>query len=200
MISRRIVRALAVTVLLASAATGCASFRRGDVPATTPWPPAPSASKKSVSLLLANGTTNMNGKAADAPPAMVAKWRELTKTAYSDSGLFSAVVPENTPSDIRAEVRINDEGTFSPVLSFLSGFTLTLLPSSATDRISMHTDFKNADGDVLATIEKSESMTMWTQFFLVFVMPFNWPGTVANDTFRDLSRATLAEAHAKGVL
>jgi hypothetical protein len=191
---------LVALALLAFAGAGCAAFRGGELAPSTSWPPAPAAQRKTVSLILAGGTVTMNGAPTDAAPAMVAKWREEVQKAYVDSGLFSAVLQEGNVSDVRAEVRISDVGEGSQVLAFFCGFTMFLIPATANDRITMHTDFKNAEGDVLASIEKSDSMRLWMQTFLVFIMPFNWPGTVANDLFRDLTRATLEDAHAKQVL
>lgn len=41
---------------------------------------------------------------------------------------------------------------------------------------------------------------MWIQFFLIFIMPFNWPNTVAADMFYDLHRATINQAFGAGLL
>lgn len=200
MTHRRLVTRLAILAWLGFATAGCAAFRGGELAGSTSWPPSPSATKKSVSLILAGGTVSVNGNPTDAAPAIVAKWREEVHKAYADSGLFSAVLQEGNLADVRAEVRISDVGEGSQALAFICGLTMFLIPATAVDRITMHTDFKNAEGDVLASIEKSDSVRLWMQTFLVFVMPFKWPGTVTNDLFRDLTRATLEEAHAKRVL
>jgi len=194
-------RAIALASLVVSIGSiGCASFRSGAVPPTQPWPPAAAASKKSISLVLAGSATQNNGTPIDPPPGMVSKWRTWTEAAYRDSALFSAVLAEDLPSDVRAEVRITDTGEGSQGLAFISGLTLTLIPAKATDTITLHTEFKSSKGELLATIEKSDSLHTWIQLFMVFVMPFHWPASEAGSLFTELNRATLAEAHAQGVI
>ena len=200
MIPARIASSLAVCGLLVFAASGCASFRGGELAETTPWPPVASPTKKSVSLVLAGGTVSVNGNPTDASPMMLQQWREKVEKTYADSSLFSAVLPESAPADVRAEVHVSDIGEGSMGLAFLCGFTMFIIPATAIDHFTMKTDFKNANGDVLATIEKSDSSRLWMQLFLVFVMPFNWPPSVGEELFRDLSRATLADAHGKNIL
>jgi hypothetical protein len=190
-----------VALLVAFTSVACASFRGGEVPPTQPWPPAAAgAAKKSVSMILASGSTEVNGKTVDAPPNMVANWQQWTEATYRDSALFSAVVDPTFPSDLRSEVRVVDTGNANPALAFISGLTLTLLPAKASDRVTLHTEFKNAKGELLATIEKSESLDTWIQLFLVFAMPFHLPKSEVRELFAELNRATLAEAHAQGII
>ncbi len=194
-IARRLV---AVATLLAFS-TGCVMVRAGELPRVAPWPPAAAPSKKTVSLTVASGTNVINGAPAEVPPAIAAKRRELMQAEYVGSGLFSTVVAEGQPADVRAEVLISEDGHASQALAFICGLTMFLVPARAEGRMTMQTTFKNSDGDVLAKLEKSETTTMWMQLFLIFAMPFNRPITVGNEAFEDLSRATLSEGHAQGI-
>ncbi|HTO53386.1 MAG TPA: hypothetical protein VMR50_08365 [Myxococcota bacterium] len=135
----------------------------------------------------------------DAPPAMVSRWRTWTEATYRDSALFSAVVAEDMPSDVRSEIRVVDSGDFRRWMAIVCGVTLFLFPAKATDHFTLHTEFKNAKGEVLATIEKSESVDSWIGLFLIVVTPFRWPGREVGDLVTELNRATLAEAHAQGI-
>jgi hypothetical protein len=182
--------------------TACAGFRGGELPETQPWPPSfAAAKKKTVSLVLSPKSSSVvNGQTIDPPPNMMTKWREFTEETYKDSQLFSAVLGESLPADLRAEVRVTDEGNFSRAAAVFSGLTLTLIPANAVDHFTLHTDFKNAQGQVLASIEKKDSMSTWIELFLIFVLPFKSPASVSESVFHELNRATLAEAHAKGIL
>ena len=196
--SRQFREVVTVCSALAFLAAGCASFRGGELAQTKPWPPAEPAAKKSLSLAV-TGSTLMNEKPGDATPLMLTKWRESTEQAYKESNQFSTVLPETAAADIRAEVKIVDSGNPNVGLAFISGLTMTLIPAKATDNFAVHTDFKNAQGDVLASIERRDHVDTWIQLFMVFVMPFNWPNSVITSTVTDLSRATIVEAHEKGV-
>ncbi|HXZ84783.1 MAG TPA: hypothetical protein VEI82_04760 [Myxococcota bacterium] len=151
-------------------------------------------------MILASGGSEVNGKTVDTPPRVVANWREWTEATYRDSALFSALVDPSVPSDLRSEVRVVDTGEAKIGMAIACGVTLFLFPAKATDHLTLRTDFKNAKGEVLATIEKSESVNTWIELFLVVVMPFHWPKSEIRDLITELNRATLAEAHAKGII
>ena len=85
-------------------------------------------------------------------------------------------------------------------MAFLSGFTLTLIPAKGAEEFVLKTILKNKEGQELGTFEKKEPMTFWIQFFLIFIMPFNWPNTVVTDILYDLNRATVIQAHSAGLL
>ena len=196
----RIARRFVVYTMLLVFTTGCVMLRAGELPRVSPWPPASASIKKTVSITVASGQSLMNGSPGEPPPAMVERRRELVQAEYAGSGLFAGVVPDGHSADLRADVIISEDGEGSQVLAFISGFTLGVIPARAKGRMTMQTTFRNADGDTLARIEKSETTTMWIQILLIFAMPFNRPMTVANEAFEDLSRATLVDAHAQGVL
>ena len=196
--NRRATSIAGVCALLAFFAAGCASFRGGEIPETKPWPPASPAAKKTLSLAV-TGSTLLNNTPGDASPQMLTKWREFTEQAYKESSQFSAVLPETAAADIKAEVKIVNSGNPNLGLAFISGLTLTLIPAKATDYFTVHTDFKNSRGDVLASIEKKDHMDTWIELFLIVVTPFNWPNSVAGDVLTDISRSTIADAHEKGV-
>lgn len=186
--------------LLALHFTGCIAYRGGALGETTPWPPGALAQRKSVSVTVTGKTSDIYGQAIDTPAVTLKAWRDHVDTEFTQSGLFSAVLPEGSPADLRAEVQVTERGSANQVLAFISGFTFTVIPATAYSEITMRTDFKNADGDLLATVEKSDSVRMWIQLLLIFPMPFMWPGTQIDRLFQDVNRATLAEARQKGVL
>jgi hypothetical protein len=187
--------ALAVAIVLCG---GCASFRAGHVEPVMNWPPAAPAKKKSISVAVSCSAV-LSGKPTDAPQQVIDLYRQRTWAAYEESGQFSDVRTGLEPTDLRAEVRIEDRGDPHTALAVLSGLTMTLIPAKASDELTMRTTFKDAEGNTLATIEKSETINTWIQMFLVFVMPAKFPTGVVKGTISDLNRATIDAAHAQNI-
>ena len=100
-------------------------------------------------------------------------------------------------SDFRAEISILDKGEYSPVMSFITGFTMFLIPSTATATMTVTTALKDRNGGTLGSFEKSESVTMWMELFLAFAMPFR---SLDQLPIYDLNQATILEARSKGAL
>jgi hypothetical protein len=185
-----------VLLLALGALTSCASFRSGNL--TSGSQLIRPSEKPSISVVV-TGTAVMGGEAQDLHANFLEEWTEDILRGYRDSGLFDTVRSGLYESDLRAEVSIENSGDPNQALAFLSGLTLTLIPAKATDHLSMTTEFKSPEGETLATVVKQESVNTWIQLFLIFAMPFNWPGTVVDDVFTDLVHETLAEAGAEGV-
>jgi hypothetical protein len=198
MISRLVVFVLVVWVSLSSL-SGCAAFRSGEFKLTPSWPLATTPGKQSISLLV-TGEAIVNGMRQDIPQRMIQHWQDAAAKAYKDSGLFSDVKTGAAETDLRAEVHVLERGEANQGMAVLSGLTLTLVPAHAESEIVVKTTLKNKEGQDLGTFEKKETFSFWIQFFLIFIMPFNWPNTVATDLLYDLHRATISQAHDAGLL
>jgi hypothetical protein len=184
-------------VALAVMCAGCASFRAGQLGPLKEWPP-PAATRKSISVAV-SGSAVISGKTTDAPAQFIDVWRQRTWAAYQDSNLFSDVRTGLEPTDLHADVHLEDRGDPNIALAVLCGLTMTLVPVKASDELTMRTTFKDADGNVLATIEKKETINTWIELFLVFVMPGHFPTGVVKSTLTDLNRATLQAAHEQSI-
>jgi hypothetical protein len=141
----------------------------------------------------------MNGKEVQVDTQFLNASRALALKAYRDSGLFSQVSSGLGTTDLRAEVRFVDNGHGSLAMAFLTGLTLYLIPSSATDELTVKTTIKDANGNLLGSFEKAESITQWQELFMVFAMAGHSADTVSKSTVYDLHRATITEAHANGL-
>lgn len=65
----------------------------------------------------------------------------------------------------------------------------------------MQTVFRDASGNKMGSINKSESMSIWMQLFLVAAMPFRDDlNAVMREIYYDLNRVTLDEARTLGYL
>jgi hypothetical protein len=184
-----------LALALVCLSTGCITSREGQLPPITQWPPEAKPIKPSISMVV-NGKAVLNGKEQDVTStAYVQQWRALTIRAYQDSGVFSNVKEGASESDLMAEINVIDQGDSSFVMGFLTGFTMGLIPSSASDVFTLSTTLKDRNGKAISTINMQETHTTWMQLFLVFGMPFQ---STENHLVYDLNRATIQEARGKG--
>jgi hypothetical protein len=187
-----------ITICLMSFFSGCASFRAGNLPPSE-WSPESVAQNQSIDVIV-SGESIVNGKEQDPNAKCLETWNEQVLKAYNDSGLFSEVKTGIAETDLRSEVKILDRGEVNLGLAFITGLTLYLIPSKASDEITIQTKIKDREGKILGTFEKSETINTWQQLFLIFGTPFNFPGTVTKETLYDLNRAIINEAHMQGVI
>ncbi|NOT24342.1 MAG: hypothetical protein HOP22_16690 [Nitrospiraceae bacterium] len=190
--------AAVLMVIAVGANSGCIMYREGDLPPITQWPPVVKQTKPTISLIV-TGQAILNGSVKEGSgDYYLEEWRRDTVRAYQDSGLFSEVRQTAVESDLRAEIRILDKTESSPVMGFITGFTLFLVPSSVTETMTVTTALKDRKGTTLGSFEKSERLTTWVELFLAFAMPFR---SMDHLSIYDLNRATIVDARAsKGVL
>ena len=186
-----IVRVVVLIVAVVGVNSGCIMYREGHLPLITQWPPDVKQTKPTISLIV-TGQSILNDSAKEAPQRFLERWRNDTVRAYQESGLFSEVRQTTDDSDFRAEISILDKGEYSPVMSFITGFTMFLIPSTASGTMTVTTALKDRNGTILGSFKKSESVTMWMELFLVFAMPFR---SLDQLPIYDLNRATILEAH-----
>ena len=103
-------------------------------------------------------------------------------------------------ADVLADLEVLDAGSGSKFMWFMTGFTLGLIPSSATDSFTWKTTFRDGSGGVRGVIEKQASATMWMEILLIFGLPFATPGEAVRGTLQDLNRSTIQDALEKGYL
>jgi hypothetical protein len=189
--------AIALILVAGGANSGCIMYREGQLPPIIQWPPDVKQTKPTISLTV-TGQSILNDSAKEVPQGFLERWRNDTVRAYQDSGLFSEVRQTTDDSDFRAEVRILDKGEYNPVMSFITGFTMFLIPSTANTTMTVTTVLKDRSGATLGLFQKSEGVTMWMELFLAFAMPFR---SLDQLPIYDLNRATILEARSsKGLL
>jgi len=189
--------AIALILVAGGANSGCIMYREGQLPPIIQWPPDVKQTKPTISLTV-TGQSILNDSAKEVPQGFLERWRNDTVRAYQDSGLFSEVRQTTDDSDFRAEVRILDKGEYNPVMSFITGFTMFLIPSTANTTMTVTTVLKDRSGATLGLFQKSEGITMWMELFLAFAMPFR---SLDQLPIYDLNRATILEARSsKGLL
>lgn len=192
-------------LLLILPALGCVAFRADDMTSIASWPPPESLGKKTINIVvtgahLFNGQPFPSDEKQKTEDFVRKRWEAPISQAYFESGYFSEIKAANPDVDVYADVKILEREEGSEVWAFISGFTMTVIPCRATQEFVVQTTFKDREGKVLGTIEKSEKSPFWFQLFLVFAMPTNSMGQVWKDIVSDLNRATILEAHDKGFL
>lgn len=197
MADRRISLVL-VVFLSVALLSGCAAFRSGETKPSEPWPKSKGPGKQSISLLI-SGESYIGDMRQDIPQQMIEAWQTAAANAYKESGLFSEVTIGAADTDLRAEIHFLDQGEANTGMAFLSGLTLTLIPAAGKTEFTVKTTLRDKEGQELGAFEKKETLSFWIQLFLVFVMPFNSPGSVGYDVLYDLNRATLADANGAGL-
>ena len=143
------------------------SVRTADGPLVATWPLPERGEKQSVRIAtsapaIGEGEENFGTLISQA-----------SLRAYEDAGVFANVSADyGSQADIVAEVSLSHRGDFNSLAAQLTGFTLGLIPSSASDYFTVTTVWKNRAGEVIGRAEHTEEVKFWMQLFLVFAMPF----------------------------
>ncbi|HJT21224.1 MAG TPA: hypothetical protein VJ746_12180 [Nitrospira sp.] len=179
---------------------GCMMVREGKVKAPSPWPPQQTQEKKSIALTVA-GVPDPSGAHQMPRPEAIENARLEAVRAYTESGLFSSVVVSDQPTDLRADIALIEDGSDSLGWSgAVSALTFTMFPGYVSENVILKTNFTGRDKKVIDSIEKKEELGFWIQFFLLFAMPFiDSPSTVGQSAQYDIHRATIQEAHGRGI-
>jgi hypothetical protein len=192
--------AILALVLLLVSSPGCVMVRGGNVQPPAQWPPhSIQQEKKSIALHVIKAGRQGGSSQGTSPDAAEDFLAQAVK-AYSESRLFSSVVTTGEPTDLRADITIIEKG--GDGLSWsgaISALTLTMIPGVVSQDLIANTTYRDRQQKVIVIIEKNERLGFWTQFFLLFAMPFvDGPDTIMNETQYDMHRVTIEEAHSKG--
>ncbi len=181
---------------------GCSSFRVGNLPEITDWPMSPASTEYNLKVvtissgaeLIVNGMTERPGK------QLLNMAREKARDAYAGSGLFRLANPRyDYNPDYIIEVMLKDEETVDPYSILFSVLTLFIKEGQMMDDYTLTTTIKDKKGEVLAKIEKSDSIVYKQRLGLFFSIFSRLPDVVSKETIYDLNRATIKEALSKGV-
>ncbi len=193
--------ALSALLILSYLATGCILVRGDLLQPPAKWPLDTPSGPKSIALVvkpqIESGT----------PPDRAEKITHLiegqAQKAYTDSTLFTQVSVKTEPSDVTADIRTSEDSNkaLGFVSGFICGYTMGIIPAYGKATVTMQTIFRDASGKEIGSINKSESVSLWMQVFLVAAMPFrNDMNAVMREIYYDLNRVTLDEARSLGYL
>ena len=170
--------------------SGCISYSRHNLAQVQQWPPAASSTEKPSAYIHVEGQYLFN----DEPQSggfNQTRLEKLILKQYQDSGLFKRVVTTEQEADLYINVNISNHESGSKAAAFITGLTLFIIPSTASNTLSMQTEFMDGSGNLLGSIEKQETITTWMQLLLVFALPFSESGDKVLD---QLSQSSLEQA------
>jgi hypothetical protein len=181
---------------------GCSAFRVGDLPEITGWPLTPASAEYDIKIITIASSAGLTVNGATEKPGkqLLNMVKEKSVDAYVDSGLFRLANPsyEYEP-DYIIEVMLMDEETIEAASILFSVLTLFIKEGQMMDDYTLTTTIKNKKGEVLAKIEKSDSIVYKQRIGLFFSIFSRLPDVVSKETIYDLNRATIKEALSKGV-
>jgi hypothetical protein len=188
----------AAHLLLCATLAGCIAYRDGPLPRGGGLRvQEPGTLTIAVSVKV---ESSVNGMPRELPDYVRERWIEATLRAYRDSGLFAEVrrgVGGDT--DLRASVEIEDAVVGSKQFSFLSAYTLFLLPSRSRDQLKVRTTYRDRSGETVGDYRSREVVVTWFQILLLPLTPLAARDPVIERTIRDLSLATAKRAQSKGL-
>lgn len=190
------IRQGALLLAIALAASACsATYRNFRTREVSPWPPEASSLGSPIALRL-YGSARFETAAADPPAELLPMLHEEAVRAYGESGVFDSVVGPWTEDVWVAEVSFSLR---SDARLRAEDLVLVRLRYRAV-QLLMRTRFRDPEGRSRGVIEVAES-------FRIFIDPLAFPlalvrprDRIMREAIRDLHRATLAEAQAKGLL
>lgn len=157
-----------IVVLMIVILSGCASFQGHILPEVSSFPQVGKKSNVSVNLTY---RAYLNHGPSKIPPQNEL-FTAICVKRFIDSGLFSTVGRVSKNSDISVVIDMKDEGDVNFAMAFLTGFTLYIIPSSATDDFQVKAVLTNNYTGSTKTIEINDSVTMWQEILLLPLAPF----------------------------
>jgi hypothetical protein len=150
---------------------GCVAVRE-NTPQTVSTLPIANPEGKPVINIVLTGKRWINETEVDADCVqqhVLPTWRKHVVKVFEESGLFHKVkLSARYSTDIHAEIMIQDRTDYNRPVWFLSAITLWMVPAKTTDTLLVTAVFKNKEGEVIARSEKTETVTAWRQFFLIY--------------------------------
>jgi hypothetical protein len=175
---------------------GCISYTENQLAAVKQWPMSASAQQKPTAYLKIDSQYLLNDN-AQAGGFNQAALEKLVLQTYQDSGLFSRVTTAQQTSDLYITVHVSNHERASMAAAFLTGLTLFIIPSTASNELNMQTEFRDGSGKLLGSVDKHETITTWMQLLLIFVLPFS---ESTDNVLKQLSQSSLEQARQQKLL
>ena len=186
-----------MTALALMVLTGCASFPGRVLPEVTHFPAVSEKPTVNVSLSFRQ---YMNGQPLNIGVKIVEDaMQKMIIERFEESGLYSVVSVNNPNPDVSVVVDMKDEGTGSYGMAILTGLTLYIIPSSATDSFVVKAKVKNNKTGVEKTVEVEDFVTLWQEILLLPFLPFNFPPSVNQDVLKNIMDTVAIKVHSAAI-
>lgn len=171
-------------LLMSALLSGCATFS-GDLPTATPT----QVKDRSIYFELSfeqklNGENLIPGALAKRNDLILEMTRQLEKTGYK-------IEEKKEKADESLSIHFVSEGSYSWIASTLSGITLTIIPSIATDKFTINaTHSKNGKTNNFQVWDTSKTIT---SIFLLPAIPFINSETAHTKTISNMFNVMIFE-------
>ncbi len=165
----------AFTILLAVlawCASGCATFEMHELAEVTPWPPAAVGMKaKSVGLSYSFQRYESGAPTAFSQGNGIDQGTRYSLAQLQSSGMISEVRDYGS-ADLNIKLQLVNRQSHSEVASFITGFTLFLVPSFETNYWQIVALVTDAHGRKLAEYDLTDGHRTWYHLLLLPLSPF----------------------------
>lgn len=96
------------------------------------------------------------------------------------------LVPDAGTADYRLAIRVRNDANPNIAMAMLTGLTLYLIPSKATDSFTTDVQLIDKAGNQVAKKRYKHDLEMWQQLFLVFGAPFATLSGVSETMWREV--------------
>ena len=177
----------ALGLVLALSLGGCASFTKDEVAPVDLPSMANYQNKPNVYVDFDFYQGNPDNASANEVPQARDMLKPELKRAFSESGLFGRVTFdefEKQPGDynLRLKVYNHAPGGGQMAMAFISGLTLTIIPSVATDQYTMSLETLDERGQSLGKTSNHDAINTWMGIWFL-PMVGNTPKEAVTDTF-----------------
>lgn len=177
---------LTVALLAVVFITGCASFRGKEIPNISL---EGSTDAPKMSAIDYSVTWQINGK--DSGVA-VKHLDELVEKVFNESGIFGSYKAGSGYEEIHFDITMNNHGKFSATASIITGLTLFIIPSYATDKYTLTVELYDK-GQLFKTYQYNDYMKTWLGWVFLPMMPGHMPGKTAEKVNENMLRAFIAD-------
>ncbi|PKA04032.1 hypothetical protein CH375_13410 [Leptospira ellisii] len=176
----------------------CIAYNENLLQKPAPLDPATIAPTKPKVFLKSSFQVFSSGVPTPAHPAFQDNWNKAIQNKIKIVGIFADLTETETAADYKLEVIVEDRGEANVALAVLTGLTLYLFPSTASDHFKVTLNVADKKGNKLGTVIKEEKIVLWQQILLLFGLPFLFPPSVAKQAQNDLLDAIFVEAYHQG--
>ncbi|TGL98016.1 hypothetical protein EHQ76_13355 [Leptospira barantonii] len=139
-----------------------------------------------------------NGNNAPINVAFQNNWTNAIVGKAKNIGLFSEITNNEFATDYVLDIALEDNGEANQALAVLTGLTLYIFPSTASDHFKMTMTVYDGNGTKIGSVFKEEKIVLWQQLLLIFGMPFYYFPSTVRETQDALITSTFAEAYHQG--
>lgn len=161
-----------VVVAISLVSTGCASFKKNQLPEISGFAAIPPESVKPSATYSFVYTHNVFGEGQASESTRAIMSQEFARV-LTESAQFASVIEAGNGGDVHLDVQLHNYGNPAAVIpAFITGFSFFTIPSWATDHWRVTAAVAKSGSDPRTyTFEDADVLVQWLP--MIFAMPFN---------------------------